>query len=96
MTLSLLGMDYRICASFRYTELAPLPIPIHVFGGRADEISPSRLDAWRFESATDFSLDWFEGGHFFLRQHEEAFLPVLVQRLAGSAVAPLHAALTSI
>ncbi len=95
MTLSLLGMDYRICASFRYTELPPLPIPIHVFGGRADEICPSRLDAWRSESAADFSLDWFDGGHFFLRQHEEAFLPVLVQRLAGNAVEPRRAALTS-
>src|SRR5688500_3231515 len=95
MTLSLLGMDYRICASFRYKALPPLPIPIHAFGGRADEICPSRLDAWRSESAEDFSLDWFDGGHFFLRQHEEAFLPVLVQRLAGNAVEPLHAALTS-
>lgn len=96
MTLSLLGMDYRICASFRYTELPPLPIPIHVFGGRADEIRPSGLDAWRSESAADFSVDWFEGGHFFLRQHEDTFLPVLVQRLASNAVAPSHSALISI
>lgn len=85
MTLSLLGADYRICASFRYRELPPLPIPIHVFGGRADEIKPARLDAWRVESAVSFSLDWFEGGHFFLRQHEQAFLPVLVQRLTENA-----------
>lgn len=95
MTLSLLGADYRICASFRHEKLRPLPIPIHVFGGRDDEIYPFRLDAWRSESEVNFSLDWFDGGHFFLRQHEEIFLPLLVQRLAGNAVEPHGAALIS-
>jgi surfactin synthase thioesterase subunit len=98
MTLGLLGADYRICASFRYRKLPPLPLPIHVFGGRADEIHVSRLEAWRLESAANFSLDWFEGGHFFLRRHEEAFLSALAHRLAGDSAelsdVP-HAALTS-
>lgn len=85
MTLGLLGADYRLCASFRYQELPPLSLPIHVFGGRADEIHVPRLEAWQLESAVNFSLDWFDGGHFFLRQHEEAFLSVLVQRLAGNS-----------
>jgi surfactin synthase thioesterase subunit len=82
MTLSLLRADYRICASFRYAQSLPLPLPIHVFGGRDDEIHESKLEAWRSETTEDFSLDLFEGGHFFLRQHEEAFLRVLVQRMA--------------
>ena len=86
MTLGLLGADYRICASFRYQKLPSLPIPIHVFGGRTDEIHLSRLEAWQLESTVNFSLDWFDGGHFFLRQHEDAFLSVLVQRLAGSFI----------
>ncbi|SCY65130.1 Surfactin synthase thioesterase subunit [Nitrosospira sp. Nl5] len=95
MTLTLLAADYRICASFRYEELPPLPIPIHVFGGRADEIHKSRLEKWRVEGTGGFSLDRFDGGHFFLRQHEEAFLPVLVQRLAGNPVEAPNAALVS-
>lgn len=98
MTLSLLREDYRICASFRHRELPPLPVPVHVFGGRDDEICPSRLEAWRLESSADFSLDWFVGGHFFLRQQEDAFLPILVQRLVGNSVEVSHlspAALTS-
>jgi surfactin synthase thioesterase subunit len=86
MTLSLLRADYRVCGSFRYEELPPLPIPMHVFGGRADEIHESKLEAWQCESSKDFSLDWFEGGHFFLRQQEEVFLSVLEQRLARSRI----------
>ncbi|KIO47869.1 thioesterase II family protein [Nitrosospira sp. NpAV] len=98
MTLGLLGADYRICASFRYQKLPPLPLPIHVFGGCADEIHVSKLEAWRLESTAKVSLDWFEGGHFFLRQHEEIFLSTLAQRLAGDAAHlsdVSHAALAS-
>ena len=84
MTLNLLQADYRICASFRHRKVQPLVMPVHVFGGRSDGIHESRLEAWQSECATDFSLDWFEGGHFFLRQQEEAFLDVMVERLAGS------------
>ncbi|PTR05137.1 surfactin synthase thioesterase subunit [Nitrosospira sp. Nsp5] len=98
MTLGLLGADYRICASFRYQKFPPLPLPIHIFSGRADEIDVSKLEAWRLESAANCSLDWFEGGHFFPRLHEEAFLSTLAQRLAGDAAqlsdVP-HAALAS-
>lgn len=98
MTLGLLGADYRICASFRHQKFPPLPLPIHVFGGRADEIHVSRLEAWRLESAANFSLDWFDGGHFFLRQHEETFLSALAHRLAEDSAElsdVSHAALTS-
>lgn len=83
MTLSLLGADYRICASFRYRQLPPLPIPLHVFAGHADEIRASRIEAWHSESLADFSLDWFDGGHFFLRQQEDAFLSALIKRLSA-------------
>jgi surfactin synthase thioesterase subunit len=85
MTLGLLGADYQACASFRHQESAPLPLPIHVFGGRMDEIQTVGLEAWKGESALNFSLDWFDGGHFFIRQNEDAFLSVLANRLRGNA-----------
>jgi len=85
MTLGLLGADYRVCASFRHQDSLPLTMPIHVFGGRADEIQAAGLEAWQREGAGTFSLDWFDGGHFFIRQNEDAFLSVLAKRLADSA-----------
>jgi surfactin synthase thioesterase subunit len=85
MTLGLLGADYRACASFRHQDAPPLTLPIHVFGGRADEIQAAALEAWKREGVGCFSLDWFDGGHFFIRQNEDAFLSVLAKRLAGGA-----------
>ena len=84
ITLDLLRLDYRVCGSFQYTQLLPLPIPIHSFGGRADEIDAAKLNAWRLESARGFTLDWFDGGHFFLRQSEEWFMFALEKRVLES------------
>lgn len=90
MTLDLLAIDYRVCGSFRHTPLSPLPIPIHVFGGRADEIEAEKLNDWHLASTQAFSLNWFDGGHFFLRQSEEAFLSALIHRLTASLIEVSH------
>ncbi|MBA3754871.1 MAG: thioesterase [Nitrosomonas sp.] len=84
MTLDLLRLDYRVCGSFQYAHLPPLAIPIHSFGGRADEIDAAKLNDWRLESTRTFTLDWFDGGHFFLRQSEEWFMFTLKKRLLES------------
>jgi len=95
MTLDLLRVDYRVCGSFDYAQLPPLSIPIHSFGGRADEISAARLNDWRLESTQAFTLDWFDGGHFFLRQSEDWFMYVLKKRLMESRAEVLSATLAS-
>lgn len=78
MTLDVLAADYSVCRSFRPASGAPR-LPVHVFAGRGDDITGPELEAWR--SGSHFSLDWFDGGHFYLRQHETAFLQRLERRL---------------
>ena len=71
---------------------APLPVPLHVFAGRQDDIEPWRMQAWSGETAhAGFTLDWFEGGHFFIRQHETRVLAAVAQCLAQSAAGGVHA-----
>lgn len=83
LTLDVLGADYRVCESFRYPgHHGPLPLPVHALGGRQDNIAPERIEAWSVEAAGVFTLDWFEGGHFFIWQQEGAVLAALAQRLA--------------
>ncbi len=85
LTLSVLAADYGICNSFRYECTAPLPIPIKVFAGRDDEIAPDRMEAWQKETNAIFSLDWFNGGHFFIRQHEKQMLATIKNELSKTA-----------
>jgi surfactin synthase thioesterase subunit len=98
MTVDLLAADYAVCASFVHAPRDPLTMPIHVFGGRNDEIRAQRILTWAEAGVAAFTADWFEGGHFFLRQQEEAFLKMLVRRLdedcarSGVRRAPLAAA----
>ncbi|WP_398496076.1 thioesterase II family protein [Variovorax sp.] len=85
MTLDTLAADYRVCEGFAHRGAAPLPLPLHVFAGRDDDIQPWRVEAWSAETLdAGFSLDWFEGGHFFIRQHEAQVLAALVRRLPQS------------
>ena len=88
MTLDTLGADYRLCRSFVHTDPAPLPVPLHVLAGRQDDIAPWRMQAWAAETAhARFTLDWFEGGHFFIRQHETPVLATLARHLAPAVMA---------
>jgi surfactin synthase thioesterase subunit len=98
MTLDTLAADYRVCQGFVHAGQAPLPVPLHVFAGRQDDVEPWRVEAWAGETVhgahgahDGFTLDWFEGGHFFIRQHETQVLAALAQRLARSVAGGVHA-----
>ncbi len=92
MTLDTLAADYRVCKSFMHEGGVPLDLPLHVFAGRGDDIEPWRIEAWSGETADrGFTLDWFEGGHFFIRQQETRVLATMVQRLAQSVTGKDHA-----
>jgi len=77
MILNLLHADYRVCESFQYEKLEELPCPIHVLAGTNDSIESERLEAWQLETQSEFSLQWFDGGHFFIRSHESTILSYL-------------------
>lgn len=86
MTLDTLAADYQVCASFNYQSNAPLPIPIHALGGQRDDIESWRLEAWRMETAASFSLQWFDGGHFFIREQEPQVLQAITKTLQQIAI----------
>lgn len=80
-TLDTLVADFALYLDFQ-APAEPLDIPIFAFGGRADEISATDLSAWARETTAAASCELMEGGHFFLRQTETAFLQRLEARLS--------------
>ncbi|WP_420997415.1 thioesterase II family protein [Cupriavidus sp. 30B13] len=82
LTLDVLDADYRVCESFRHTDAAPLPVPLHVLAGRDDAIGAAELQAWALATSAGHTLDWFAGGHFFLHQQQGAVLARLAELLA--------------
>jgi surfactin synthase thioesterase subunit len=77
LVLDLLAADYRVCESIVDEAGLPLPIPIHVLAGRSDDIEPESLEAWKDFTSEAFSLDWFEGGHFYLQKQEGHVLTLI-------------------
>ena len=74
LMLPILRADFLLCGSFTYGEREPLGVPIHVFGGKQDSVRADQLLDWQLEAASGFSLDMFDGHHFFLVQHESIVL----------------------
>ena len=91
ITLNTLGADYRVCESFSYLPNMPLSIPLHVFAGREDEVSEDQIKGWSVETSDQFSVDWFDGGHFFIKFNERAVLDALCVRLRTSNRTPVIA-----
>lgn len=81
LTLDLLRADYRVCGSFGPRQAVPLPLPVHAFAGRLDAMGAPAVQAWSCETRDAFTLDWFDGGHFFIRSQEGAVLAALARRL---------------
>jgi surfactin synthase thioesterase subunit len=91
ITLDCLRADYRVCAGYRHRVAPPLPVPIHVFAGRRDDIEEARILAWESETSVRFSVQWFDGGHFFIRQHEATLLSALASDLQAVSRMVPHA-----
>lgn len=81
LVLDTLRADYRVCQSFDYVPGQKLAMPVQVFAGRQDDITPDKIEAWQIETNHTFALDWFDGGHFFFRQQEAAVLKIIEHSL---------------
>lgn len=44
-------------------------------------VSATMYLRWRREAGGVFSLDWFDGGHFFIRRQENQVLTAIVRKL---------------
>lgn len=88
LTLPVLRADFRMLGRYKYRRGPQLDCPIHALGGRDDTATLDQLLAWRDESAPGFSLSLFDGGHFFINEHQDAVLDLLRNRL--QAAAPLR------
>lgn len=81
LTLPVLRADFLLCGRYRYDRRALLGCPIQAFGGRHDRVSLEALSAWQDETAADFSMEMFDGDHFFINAHEARLLELMVERL---------------
>jgi medium-chain acyl-[acyl-carrier-protein] hydrolase len=82
LMLPILRADFELVQTYHYSAGLPLDCPITAFGGLQDEeVSRADLEAWREQTATDFSLHMLPGDHFFLHTAQSLLLRTLAQEL---------------
>jgi medium-chain acyl-[acyl-carrier-protein] hydrolase len=82
LMLSTLQADVALCATYSYTNDAPLDCRISVYGGLDDaRVKYESLEAWRQETTGPFALHLFCGDHFFIRSAESLVLKGLAEEL---------------
>lgn len=82
--LPILRADFAIYETYAYADEPPLGCPISVFGGVQDRaVSRERLEAWRDQTSTSFSLRMLPGDHFFIHTAQSLLLRMLSQELHG-------------
>jgi medium-chain acyl-[acyl-carrier-protein] hydrolase len=82
LLLPTLRADFAVLETYVYTPELPLNCPITVFGGLQDsEVSYEHLDAWRMQTNGAFSLEMFEGDHFFIDSARSLLLESLSEHL---------------
>ncbi len=76
-----LRADLAIFETYSPASDIPFPFPMTAFGGRTDHrTDPDELEAWKEHTTGGFSVQFFEGGHFYLlEQSRNAFLAALRQ-----------------
>jgi surfactin synthase thioesterase subunit len=75
VALPALRADANLYRQYVYEPSDPLPIPIHAYGGTTDpNITREHLERWREQTTREFTLDLFEGGHFYLQSSQSEFI----------------------
>ncbi|MBK1986440.1 thioesterase [Sphaerospermopsis aphanizomenoides BCCUSP55] len=69
--LPILRADFTVLETYIYTHQPPFDFPISVFGGLQDPtFADYELEAWKEHTTAAFSLQMFEGNHFFINSNQ--------------------------
>lgn len=80
-----LRADLQIFETMQYEPGAPFDFPIAAFGGTSDHRSdPDEIEAWKEQTTGRFSVQLFDGGHFYwVEQSKAVFLAALRQTITS-------------
>lgn len=82
LLIPILRADFAINETYVCQPDAPLGIPFSVYGGLKDrDVTRESLEAWKAHTTGVFSLQMFNGDHFFLQTNQRTLLEMLAREL---------------
>lgn len=80
--LPLLRADFTMDETYEMKEKVILNTPIYAFCGDLDrEANQEEMSAWEKYTSIEFQLKMFSGGHFFIKEQEEAVVRCIKQTI---------------
>ncbi len=80
--LPTLRADMKMCDGYIHNLEPPFECPIHAFAGQHDRCSPPAIiREWRQQTTGDFSMDVFDGTHFFINTALDDLQRIVISRL---------------
>ncbi|WP_202919391.1 thioesterase II family protein [Saccharothrix deserti] len=84
MMLPTIRADLGAAERYSYRPEPPLSVPIHLLRGRADDqMSVDGTSGWDAHTSLRCAVTDFDGGHFFVREHEPEVVRLIEAELCG-------------
>ncbi|MET8007488.1 thioesterase II family protein [Nonomuraea glycinis] len=82
MILPAVQADFTVKETYRYTPEPPLAVPISVLPSGSDpRVAPEKVAAWREQTAREFALHPFDGGHFAVFEQADRTRAIVAEAL---------------
>jgi len=78
---SVLRSDFKAVENYIYTPRPQLQVDLTVITGTEEDISKSDILLWQNESSGQVDFRIMEGRHFFIYEHADEILAIIVQKL---------------
>jgi surfactin synthase thioesterase subunit len=77
----ILRADFELVETFEYESHFPLPIPIHIAYGEAEDLLEEEILSWQLESRFPISVIMFPGNHFFIYDQKESVIALINEQV---------------
>src|SRR5690606_7692227 len=85
--IPIIKSDFKIADTMiEKSEITSFNFDISILIGKDEDISISETTEWMRHTTKNFSVDYFEGGHFFLLDQQEAVINTITSKLVEQNV----------
>jgi surfactin synthase thioesterase subunit len=75
--------DFELIETYAYQRQNALDIPVHLFLGRDDNVTPDQAEAWQKETIQPINITYFDGGHFYFKDDSSLLAQKITEKLMG-------------
>jgi surfactin synthase thioesterase subunit len=80
----ILRADFTVSESYRHNASPPLNIPITVITGSQEDMEINEIKTWQRETTEPVDFRVLSGGHFFIYEHVERILNIIINKLSSA------------